>query len=257
MNTTLSRRAALLGGAFATASLVLRPAPASADVPGESNGGVRIMPLGDSITDGFTPYPGGYRVGLWQRLAAGGYTVDFVGSQSNGPAELGDHDHEGHSGWRIDQLDANISAWLQQSDPRTVLLLIGTNDLNQNHDIAHAPDRLSQLIDHIRTGRPRCELFVATVPPQSNATLESRVRAYNAALGQLVATKGPRTHLVRMYDALTTADLADGIHPTQAGYGKMAAVWYQALRAVPGSLVPLALRPDAPGGGRLHRSRAA
>ncbi|MBL1111418.1 SGNH hydrolase [Streptomyces sp. 110] len=239
MNTTMSRRTALLGGALVAAGLVLRSTPASADIPGESNGGVRIMPLGDSITDGFTPYPGGYRVGLWQRLAAGGYTVDFVGSRSNGPAELGDHDHEGHSGWRIDQLDANINTWLQQSDPRTVLLLIGTNDLNQNYDIANAPARLSRLIDHIRVARPRCELFVATVPPQSNATLESRVRAYNAAIPQIVASKGPHAHLVKIYDAMTTADLADGIHPTRAGYGKMAAVWYEALRAVPGSLVPL------------------
>ena len=57
--------------------------------------------------------PGGYRINLWQRLAAGGYTVDFVGSGFNGPASLGDHDHEGHSGWRIDQLDANIVGWLQ------------------------------------------------------------------------------------------------------------------------------------------------
>lgn len=40
------------------------------------------MPLGDSITDGYTPYPGGYRVNLWLRLAAGGYKVDFVGSRA-------------------------------------------------------------------------------------------------------------------------------------------------------------------------------
>jgi hypothetical protein len=41
---------------------------------------VRVMPLGDSITDGFN-VPGGYRVDLWQKLVAGGRTVDFVGSQ--------------------------------------------------------------------------------------------------------------------------------------------------------------------------------
>ncbi|MEU3982325.1 SGNH/GDSL hydrolase family protein [Streptomyces sp. NPDC026672] len=242
-HTAMSRRAALLGGAFVAADVVLGSSPASADTTKAPQAGVRIMPLGDSITDGFTPYPGGYRVGLWQRLVADGHTVDFVGSLSNGPAELGDHDHEGHSGWRIDQLDANINSWLQQSDPRTVLLLIGTNDLNQNHDITRAPARLSQLLDHIRAVEPRCELFVATIPPQSNATLESRVRAYNAALPEIVASKGSRTHLVRIYDALTPADLADGIHPTQAGHAKMAAVWHEALRAVPSSLVPLARRP--------------
>ncbi|MFJ5265575.1 SGNH/GDSL hydrolase family protein [Streptomyces sp. NPDC088387] len=197
------------------------------------------MPLGDSITDGYTPYPGGYRVKLWQLLAAGGHTVDFVGSQTNGPAELGDRDHEGHPGWRIDQLDTNIETWLGQSDPRTIMLLIGTNDLNQNHDIENAPDRLSGLIDHIRAIKPQTIIFVATIPPQSNATLESRVRAYNAAIPSVVARKGSQVRLVKMYDALTTADLADGIHPTKAGYDKMASVWHNALRSAPSSLVPL------------------
>jgi lysophospholipase L1-like esterase len=239
MQTKLSRRGALLSGALAVAGIALGRTPAVAAVPGESNGGVRIMPLGDSITDGYTPYPGGYRVRLWQLLAAGGYTIDFVGSQTNGPAELGDHDHEGHPGWRIDQLDANIATWLGQSDPRTILLLIGTNDLNQNHDIANAPARLSGLIDHIQALKPQSFLFVATIPPQSNATLEARVEAYNAAIPSVVAQKGPHVRLVKMYNALTTADLADGIHPTKAGYDKMAAVWYDALRTVPAALAPL------------------
>ena len=62
-------------------------------VSAESNGGVRVMPLGDSITDGFN-VPGGYRINLWQKFVTGGYRIDFVGSQFNGPASLGDHDHQ-------------------------------------------------------------------------------------------------------------------------------------------------------------------
>ena len=215
----------------AVAGSVAIPSAASA----ESNGGVRVLPLGDSITDGFN-VPGGYRIGLWQRLAAGAYTVDFVGSSANGPAALADHDHEGHSGWRIDQLDVNIVAWLQARAPRTVLLHIGTNDMNQNHDVANAPARLSALIDKIRATSPGVELFVATITPESDATREARVRAYNAAIPGIVAQKGPLTHLVDMHSALTTADLADGVHPNATGYDKMAARWYDALRAVPSSL---------------------
>ncbi|MFI6345991.1 SGNH/GDSL hydrolase family protein [Streptomyces sp. NPDC050560] len=241
----LSRRAALTAGALAAATVALGRTRAAADIPGESNGGVRIMPLGDSLTDGFTPYPGGYRVVLWQLLAADGTAVDFVGSLANGPAELGDHDHEGHSGWRIDQLDTGIDAWLTATAPHTVLLLIGTNDLNQNHDVPHAPARLSALIDRIRARRPDAEIFVATVPPQENATQQARVVAYNAAIPGVVAGKDNRVHLVPMYDALTTADLADGIHPTRAGYGKMAAVWHDALRSVPTALAPHAAHTAA------------
>src|ERR1051326_608934 len=147
----------------------------------ESNGGVRGMPLGDSITEG-TQVPGGYRIGLWQRLAAGRYTVDFVGSQFNGPASLGDHDHEGHPGWRIDQIDANIVGWLQTSTPPTVLLHIGTNDILQNFNVGTAPNRLSTLIDHITSTAPTAEVFVAQIIPLANSTQESAVRTFNSAI---------------------------------------------------------------------------
>ena len=104
-------------GAALAAGLTLAGAVAQTGAAAaESNGGVRVMPLGDSITEG-TQVPGGYRIGLWQRLAAAGYRVDFVGTQFNGPAALGDHDHEGHPGWRIDQIDANITGWLGTAQP--------------------------------------------------------------------------------------------------------------------------------------------
>ncbi|MFL6127304.1 SGNH/GDSL hydrolase family protein [Actinophytocola sp.] len=204
----------------------------------ESNGGVRVMPLGDSITEG-TQVPGGYRIGLWQRLAAGGYRVDFVGSQFNGPAGLGDHDHEGHPGWRIDQIDANIVGWLRTYTPHTVLLHIGTNDVLQNFSLAGAPARLSTLVDHITATVPDAEVFVATIIPLANAGQEANARAFNATIPGMVQSKagaGKHVHLVDMHSALTAADLTDGIHPTAAGYDKMAATWYNALRAVPGSL---------------------
>src|SRR5689334_21892333 len=138
-----SRRLIACAAALLTAAL-LPAAPAVA----ESNGGTRVMPLGDSITDG-TQVPGGYRIGLWQRFGGGNYRVDLVGSQFNGPSSLGDHDHEGHPGWRIDQIDANIVSWLGNTSPRTVLLHIGTNDVLQDFDRANAPARLSALVDHI------------------------------------------------------------------------------------------------------------
>jgi lysophospholipase L1-like esterase len=204
----------------------------------ESNGGVRVMPLGDSITEG-TQVPGGYRIGLWQRLAAGGYRVDFVGSQSNGPVALGDHDHEGHPGWRIDQIDANITGWLHTSSPRTVLLHIGTNDVLQNYDLAGAPGRLSTLIDHITATAPTADVFVATIIPLASASQEAAARTFNATIPGIVQSKvtsGKRVHLVDMHAALTAADLTDGIHPTAGGYDKMAATWYAALRSVPGTI---------------------
>ena len=232
---------------FGATGLALVLATALALVPGvpvqaESNGGVRVMPLGDSITDG-SNVPGGYRINLWQRLAAGGYTIDFVGSGFNGPPGLGDHDHEGHSGWRIDQIDANIVGWLRTAAPRTILLHIGTNDMGQNYDVVNAPARLSALIDKIRANAPTVELFVAQLIPASNATTEARIQSFNAALPGIVGQKGPMTHLVDMHSGFTNADLADGLHPNVGGYEKMAVRWYAALQFVPASLTPVGAPP--------------
>jgi len=227
---------------FAAAALAVAltavGAASAGSASAESNGGVRVMPLGDSITEG-TQVPGGYRIGLWQRMAAGGYRVDYVGSQYNGPASLGDHDHEGHPGWRIDQIDANIVGWLNTYQPHTVLLHIGTNDILQNWSVSSAPSRLSTLIDHITATAPSAEVFVAQLTPLSNSGQESAVRTFNAALPGIVQAKvnaGKHVHLVDMHSAVTTADLTDGIHPTANGYDKMAAVWYAGLQSVAGSI---------------------
>jgi lysophospholipase L1-like esterase len=217
-----------------SAAVVVHGGVASA----ESNGGVRVMPLGDSITHG-TQVPGGSRIGLWQRFTANGYRVDFVGSQFNGPANLGDHDHEGHPGWRIDQIDANIVGWLQTFTPHTVLLHIGTNDVLQNFNLSTAPNRLSTLIDRITNTAPTAEVFVAQIIPLANAGQDAAARTFNATIPGIVQSKvnaGRHVHLVDMHSALTTADLIDGVHPTAGGYDKMAAVWFTALRSVPGSI---------------------
>jgi lysophospholipase L1-like esterase len=204
----------------------------------ESNGGVRVMPLGDSITDG-TQVPGGYRIGLWQSLANGRYRVDFVGTQFNGPASLWDHDHEGHPGWRIDQIDASIVNWVRMTNPRSVLLHIGTNDVLQNFNLPGAPGRLSTLIDHIAAAAPNADVFVATIIPLANTSWQNAARTFNNTIPGIVQSKvnaGKHVHLVNMHTALTTADLIDGIHPNAGGYNKMAATWFNALRSVPGSI---------------------
>jgi lysophospholipase L1-like esterase len=225
-------------GMLALAALAGATLVTGGSAAAESNGGVRVMPLGDSITEG-TQVPGGYRIGLWQRFSSGGNRVDLVGSQFNGPSSLGDHDHEGHPGWRIDQIDANIVGWLRTYTPHTVLLHIGTNDVLQNYNLSGAPGRLSTLVDHITATVPDAEVFVATIIPLANSGQEANVRTFNATIPGMVSSKanaGKHVHLVDMHSALTAADLIDGIHPTATGYDKMAATWYAALRSVPGSL---------------------
>ncbi len=68
---------------------------------------LKIMPLGDSITDGYN-VPGGYRAELWRLLDVAGTHVNFVVSLQSGPSGLPDKDHEGHSGWCISPLLSSV-----------------------------------------------------------------------------------------------------------------------------------------------------
>jgi lysophospholipase L1-like esterase len=200
------------------------------------------MPLGDSITQGGSI--GGYRLDLGTKLRAAGRTVDFVGSLTDGPASMPDRNHEGHPGWTIAQVDANVVNWLRTYTPRTILLHIGTNDM-YGSDPAGAPRRLSALVDKITSQAPSAEVFVSTIIPIRFA--DATVRNYNAAIVPLLRAKaaaGKRVHVVDMYPAVPISDLPDGIHPNATGYSKMATVWFNALASVPGSIGD----PQQPGG---------
>ncbi|WP_236028199.1 AbfB domain-containing protein [Paractinoplanes lichenicola] len=218
---------------FLALILVLATAPA-APAQAATTGGTRILTLGDSITDGFN-VPGGYRIALWRTLTGAGHRVDFTGSQANGPADLPDRDHEGHSGWRIDQVHAQATGWVTAAAPRSVLLHLGTNDIVQNYDLPNAPARLAALIDRIRAAAPNADVFVSSIVPLSDPAREAAATAYNAALPGIVRAKGAKVHFVDLHAALTTAQLADGVHPTREGYDRMAAGWASALASVPGA----------------------
>ncbi|MFL6074499.1 MAG: RICIN domain-containing protein [Mycobacteriales bacterium] len=194
-----------------------------------------VMPLGDSITDGLNQ-TGGYRSDLWQLFGVDGRFADFVGSQYSGPATLGDWDHEGHPGWRIDQVDAQITGWLNTYRPDAVLLHLGTNDVIQDYALDQAPNRLSALIDHITAAAPNATVYVATIIPFADPTDEAQAEAYDAAIPGIVQAKaaaGRHVQLVDLHPALGAADLADGVHPTNGGYSKMAARWYAAVTGEP------------------------
>jgi lysophospholipase L1-like esterase len=66
------------------------------------------------------------------------------------------------------------------------------------------------------------------VPPAS-----SNYRPIIQRFGVLFNTRQDKAtvYFVEMYSALTSADLADGVHPNATGYNKMADVWYNAIKA--------------------------
>ena len=159
---------------------------------------IRIMPLGDSITVGFsnmtdpwsTPFSYGYRSYLYDKLTEANYDIQFVGlSQEpwNNPWGAGfpkistgtdlrliDQDyHEGYGGETLSQLmnhqlanwsastHPNIEAMIIVSQPDIILLMIGTNDL------IDAMKNIDVYINRILTAKPSVKLIVAQITPRT------------------------------------------------------------------------------------------
>ena len=202
---------------------------------------MRIMPLGDSITFGVAEpgAVGGYRNRLYSLLSADDYNVDFVGTfedESNGG--LPDVDHQGLRGAWTTDIQGEIAGWLDAvEDPDVVLLLIGTNDIWNNQPPSVVLGRLYDLIDDIVSRRPFARVIVSTLPARiDNAALEAAQVTYNAGIPGVVADHvalGHQVSMVDMHPVLTPFDYSsDGVHPSTAGYNKMADAWFAAVSAV-------------------------
>jgi len=196
----------------------------------------RIMPLGDSITDGVGAV-GGYRLRLYQLMTNAGFNVDFVGTQNdNGAPGLPDSDHEGHSGYRIDQIDAGLLGYFgQNADPDIILVLIGTNDYGQGYDTPHATNRLEALIVKIATNRPFAKVIVANLLVRGEPYNTQIQRTFNPFVPGIVARQaalGRQVYFTDLRSAVPLADFPDQLHPGALGYSKMATNWFNAITSL-------------------------
>lgn len=243
----LKKITSALSAAVLTLGLITIPAAADDDTAQR----VRVMPLGDSITDGFT-VDGGYRVPLWEKLDQAGLAkqVDFVGPNGWAIPDGADYNHAGYSGYTIADCPGrmgiyNFIDWLMEEYPADVVMLqIGTNDILSSYDLDHAGERLELLVDSILTYIPEGGmLYVSTIPymdadvttytdAYTAEEMDAAVDAYNADVRAVVAKKQAEGKPVTQADinaVLTKADLSDGVHPSVDGYGKMADYWFDVL----------------------------
>ena len=220
---------------FQSAARVTTLATTAAPEPGTARAGafeaLRVLPLGDSITKGTgSPTRSSYRMALAERLLRGGLEIDYVGSQSNGAG--GDTEHEGHGGWTIDELSAELDDWLVASRPDVVLVHAGTNNITQGDGPYTTARKLSGLLDQIRAARPEAHIFVAQIISSRVPRELAQDRIYNRLIPRLVA--GRNDPLITVVDQSSVAgiDLHDLRHPNDFGYAKMAWNWYQAMAPV-------------------------
>jgi lysophospholipase L1-like esterase len=219
---------------------------------------LRIHPIGDSITYGYRSSDNnGYRNALLSKL--GGNKVQYIGSQHSG--SMSQNANDGYSGFEIDGIAEKIGTALAQR-PNVVLLMAGTNDINNNDNVSGAPGRLGYLLDRIISACPDAVIVLAKITPIADAAAESRAQAYNSAMVGVAQSRINAGHKIVMVDmqnaqtGLSAGDLVDGLHPTDTGYAKMATVWYNGMASAASSgliAAPVAGAPISGGGqARCH-----
>ncbi len=229
---------------------------------------VRVLPMGDSITAGYTDNPNwnvafefGYRTALHTMLKNAGYDFQFVGASPepfNGTfgdptkggtvyptLELRDpginqNFHRGYGGLSITTLNTNVAAYLAADNPDVILLMIGINGISTN-----SPSQLSTLVSSIFTAKPSVRLIVAQIIPK--ATYDANVVAYNTYIRQTLIpnylAQGRAISTVDQYanflitpgvnTSIDTSKFSNGInHPTNAAYQLIAATWLPAVTSI-------------------------
>ncbi|MGI5528313.1 SGNH/GDSL hydrolase family protein [Streptomyces syringium] len=197
---------------------------------------VRIMPLGDSITEGWGSATwAGYREELFNELHRLGHDIDFVGPRNDVLQPEGDPDHAGSSGITIQGLTEVVPAWVSAAAPDWVLLHIGTNNMYDDNATL-APGYLRALLDAIQQACPAAHILLASIIPSRFAPFQKHIDEYNQHVRKIAEERADQgVHFVDMAPALTASesgqddDLSDNVHPNLQGYAKMSKVWRDAL----------------------------
>ncbi len=239
--------------AFMVAGLV--PTAAAQRARREPPAELRLLPVGDSITQGGQGHAS-WRYPLWFLLSPAA-RIDFVGTRTtvfggDGGAnpDTGlypqyytgfDRDHEGWWGFRTDQIAELAFAASSAARPDLVLIHLGTNDVGQMGaaGVANAALYLPRILEEVRAARPAAVFFLAQVIPIGPGTSyfanAGQIPALNQALAQIAADEDRPSSpvvLVDQFDAFSLANdmQPDGLHPDVSGEDRIALRWLDALR---------------------------
>lgn len=191
----------------------------------------RIMPVGDSITEGSRDVS--YRYPLYKKLAAAGFQFEFVGTRMTG-SPVGPLRHEGYSGKTVEFLASKVPASLREQVPDMVLVHAGHNHFTQEHPIPGMIAATESLIQSCRSANSNVVILLAKVIPSGKLPKYAYLADLNEALGALAKRLSSPAQPILVVDAAAGFDwhtdtMADRVHPNSRGAQKMADAWFAAM----------------------------
>jgi acetyl esterase/lipase len=195
----------------------------------------RIMPLGDSITEGGRTFSN-YRYPLWEKLFAAGYLVEFVGSRTS-ESRVGPLHHEGYGGRNAEFLAGVMAKTFRTNVADIVLIHAGHNHTNTEAPVPGMVSATESMIRTARAANPRVVVLVAQVIPSGKLPKYEYIPELNTALGELARRLNTPPSPVMAVNMAESFDwrmdaIADHVHPNASGAEKMAQKWFMALTNV-------------------------
>lgn len=224
---------------------VVDPIPQPPSGPPPTLSVTKILAFGDSMTEGVDSPPLTFDVLSWNLPLVAGRPQSYPFKLKT----LVDARYTGQTievyngGWagrqaREDQ--GRFNQALSEGRPDLVLLMEGANDLNgplaTGEGInARVNEVVGALEDFVREAveRRHIPVLIATLPPQrpngpKAGGVESLPR-FNTAIRDMAAKKGATVVDVSQLPLSFIGQ--DGLHPTEAGYQRIAEIWFDAIKS--------------------------
>ena len=207
----------------------------------------KIMPLGASRVQGFSPWFESYRYELWKDLIDGGWDFDYIGTET----EMGsypnyegmsfDPDHQGRGGWTSGQiLNSLESAFLETGMPDIVLFSSpGGNDVLDGLPYENVIENVNDIIDLFQDRKPDIVILIEQLAPGKASFMTPELTAiFNQAILDVETIAQEQTDEysqvipVNMFDGFGDRYLFDNIHYNEEGAEFIAQRYYEVLETL-------------------------
>jgi len=189
-------------------------------VMNQQAGGVRIVALGDSTTAG-TP---GFHSPLEEPPSGRGdetsqYSYWLMKIRPNWTVL-----NRGVNGERSDQIRARFDRDVIQASPAAVVIIAGVNDVYQGRTVDHVTEQLHAM--YARAAEARIIVVAGSIVPFNTATAEQNARMHqiNEWIRRQpgIAFADTRSAVAASDNPDRLFESPDGLHPSSAGYRRMA-----------------------------------
>ena len=220
------------------------------DVPEEENTNDilnKIMPLGASRVQGFTPWFESYRYALWRDLIDGGWDFDYIGTEretGSYPNYEGlsfDPDHQGKMSWTSEQIFEELESILNETGYPDIVLFSspGGNDILDGLPYEDVIENINGIIDLFQYGKADIVILIEQLAPGKKSFMTPDLTAiFNQTILDIEKIAQEQTdensHVipVNMFEGFADRYLADDIHYNTEGAGFIAQRYYEVLETV-------------------------